>query len=195
MKHLRPHRATIVGRQLRDASALLLHRCQPRFAQDDHAGFVRHLVEHTLRDMRLDRIRPAGRRTAFALERLVPVQGLAVAGDQPREVLAGDPADAARIADVHRAQSAGSHAAEMPSRFDQAPRAFPSAPPARPRRRRLTCRRKRRRPPRFHHAPSPRSREPPSAGRCDSDSCRRCCRVRRSTESCRRAAPPDRCSR
>ena len=52
--------------------------------------------------MRLDRICPARRRTAFALERFVPVQGLAVAGNQPTEVLACNAANASRLTDVDR---------------------------------------------------------------------------------------------
>ena len=118
-KHLRPHRATLCGRQLRDARAFLLHRRQTCLAQDSDPGFLDQLFEHALRDMRLDRIRPTSRRTAFALEGLGPVQGLAVAGDEPREIFAGDSADAARLADVHRAQSTGSHPPEMPSRLNQ----------------------------------------------------------------------------
>ena len=109
--------SSVVSSAMRAPS--FLDRRQPCLAQHGHAGFLDHLVEHSLGDVRLDRIGAAGRRSAFALERLVPVQGLAVAGDEPREVLAGDAADAARIADVHRAESAGSHPAEMPARFDQ----------------------------------------------------------------------------
>ena len=118
-KHLCLHGTTIFGRQFHDASLFLLDGRQPCLAEDGHPGFPDHFLEKAFGNMRLNRIRPAGRRTTVALECLVPVQRLAVAGDQPRKVLAGDPADTPRLADVHRAEPAGGHPPEMPSRLQQ----------------------------------------------------------------------------
>ena len=119
MNILRANGTAIIGHQFNDACSFFLHRLQSRFAQHDHARFRGHLVKHLFGDVRFDRVSTAGGRSAATLERLVPVERLAIAGDQSREIFPSDAADTARIADVHGAQSAGGHPAQMPARFDQ----------------------------------------------------------------------------
>ena len=50
---------------------------------------------------------------------LVPGERCAVAGDQPREKLAGDAANGPRVADVNRREAAGGHPSEVPARLDE----------------------------------------------------------------------------
>ena len=92
--------------------------------ESDLLGAPADGARHPLGLMRLDGIRAAGCGAAGALEGLIPLQLLAVGRDEPCEILAGDAADAARIADVHRTEPTTRHAAEVTPRFRQKDR-FP----------------------------------------------------------------------
>ena len=97
------------------------HRRQPGPEMHLHAGLPRHVFEDLLRLARLDRIGVAG--TVLAARHggvgSILFQFLPVARHEPREILAGEAAHGTRIADVHGAESAVRHAAEMPARLGQ----------------------------------------------------------------------------
>src|SRR5690606_13482526 len=88
-------------------------------ADDVNAGVEGHHVEEALRLVRFDRIGAARGRSSFALKRLVPCEGDTGRRSKSREILPGNAADTARVADVNGAEPARSHSAEMPPGLEE----------------------------------------------------------------------------
>ena len=109
----------VFGRELDDARAVFLHRGEAGLEVHGHAGLAGHVAKHLLGDVRLDGVRAAGRRAAAGrFECAGPNSSSLPYGATSRvKYSRAMPPTRARVADVHGAQSAGRHPAEMLARL------------------------------------------------------------------------------
>ncbi len=119
-EHLGAKDGAVFADEVRDAWSGFVHFGEPGLSMHLHTRFARQVVEELLRLVRLDGISATGGRTAaLRPERFVPGQFRARGGREPGEILARDAANTARVADVHRAQPTGRHAAQVARRLGE----------------------------------------------------------------------------